>query len=294
MTEIKLAQRRDFSSIINAAFEFFKQEGKLFMKTMLIYTGIPVIVMIATIVYMVMQFVNGQFSNIFNAPDPSDIIGFFIPLFVFILLVLAVQILVLAVSYGYLKVYHEKGKGNISPSDVGQHVMKKFFPIIGYSIVIGLLIVAGFLFFIIPGIYFAIILSLIFPILFVEDNGLSKNFSRCFKVIQDNWWLTFAVLIVASLIIGIVGSIVSVPLQFYLQFKLPTIIQSGDWSQVNVPFLMISYVLVIILSVYLRSFVYVVTGLQYFSLNEKDGSTTIMDRINQIGEEVKPSENNGE
>ena len=106
MTEIKLAQRRDFSSIINAAFEFFKQEGKLFMKTMLIYTGIPVIVMIATIVYMVMQFVNGQFSNIFNAPDPSDIIGFFIPLFVFILLVLAVQILVLAVSYGYLKVYH--------------------------------------------------------------------------------------------------------------------------------------------------------------------------------------------
>jgi hypothetical protein len=294
MTEIKLAQRRDFSSVINAAFEFFKQEGKLFMKTMLTYTGIPVIVMIATMVYMVMQFVNGQFSGLFNSPEPLSIISFFIPFFIFILLGIVVQVLVLAASYGYMKVYHEKGKGNFSPSDVGQLIVKKFFPIIGYSIVIGLLMMAGFLFFIIPGIYFAIILSLIFPILFVEDNGLSKNFTRCFQVIKDNWWLTFAVLIVASIIIGIVGSIVSVPLQFYLQFKLPTIMQSGDWSQVNVPFLVISYVLVIILSVYLRSFVYVVTGLQYFSLNEKDGSTTIMDRINQIGERETPSENNEE
>ncbi len=292
MTEIKLAQRRDFSSIINAAFEFFKQEGKPFMKTMLTYTGIPVIVMIATLVYMVMQFVNGQFESITNSPDPLSIVSFFIPFFIFILLALIVQILVMAASFGYMKVYHEKGKGNFSASDVGQLIVRKFFPIIGYTIVVSLLVTAGLIFFIIPGIYFAIILTLIFPIMFIEDNGLSKNFSRSFQVIKDHWWLTFAVLIVASLIVGIVGSIFSVPLQFYLQFKLPTIMQSGDWSQVNIPFVVISYVLLIVFGIYLRSFVYIVTGLQYFSLNEKDGSSTIMDRINQIGEENATKDNN--
>ncbi len=292
MTEIKFAQRRDFSSVINAAFEFFKQEGKLFMKTLITYTGIPVILMIATLVYMVMQFVNGQFMNVVNSPEPLSIISFFIPLIVMILLAIVVQVLVMAASYGYMKVYHEKGKGNFAPSDIGQQIVKKFFPIIGYSIVISLLIMAGFLFFFFPGIYFAIILSLIFPILFIEDNGLSKNFNRCFQVIKGNWWLTFAVLIVASLIVGIVGSIAGVPLQFYIQFKLPIIAQSGDWTQLNIPFIVISYVLLILLGTYLRTFVYIATGLQYFSLNEEDGSTTIMDRINQIGEESQPTENN--
>ncbi|MBR8536550.1 hypothetical protein KDU71_13330 [Carboxylicivirga sediminis] len=292
MTEFKFAQRRDFSSVINAAFEFFKQEGKLFMKTMLTYTGIPVIVMIASLVYMVMQLVNGQFSAITNSPDPMSILTFFIPLFIFIVLAIVVQIVIMAASYGYMKVYHEKGKGNFSPSDVGQQIVRNFFPIIGYTFVISLLIMAGFIFFIIPGIYFAIILSLIFPIMFVEDGGLSKNFNRCFQVIKNHWWLTFAVLIVASLIVGIVGSIISVPLQFYLQFKIPTIAQSGDWSQVNIPFVVISYVLLIILGIYLRAFVYIVTGIQYFSLNENDGSSTIMDRINQIGEDSTTTENN--
>ncbi|WP_439181708.1 hypothetical protein [Carboxylicivirga taeanensis] len=292
MTEIKLAKRRDFSGVINAAFQFFKQENKRFITTLLTYTGIPMVIMIAMLVYMAVQLTNGHFGSIVNSPDASSIIGLLIPMFVFILLALIVQIIVMATSYGYLKMYHEKGKDNFMPAEIGQQITRKFFPIIGYSIVISLLITVGLLFFIIPGIYFAIILTLIFPILFIEDKGLSKNFNRCFQVIRNHWWQTFGVLIVASLIVGIAGSVISLPLQFYMQFKLPTLLQAGDWSQVNMSFITISYILLIVVGIYLRSFVYIVTGLQYFSLNETDNSSTIMDRINQIGEETTPPTNN--
>jgi len=286
MTEFKFAKRRDFSSVINAAFEFFKQEGLQFSKVLFTYTGIPIIIMIACIMYFVMQAVNGQFAALDNSPDISTVIGFITQIFVIIALGTIVQIMVMAISYGYMKLYHEKGTGGFSPSELGQLIVRKFFPIIGYTIVISILITIGFMFFILPGIYFMIILSLIFPIMFIENKGLSKNFNRCFQVIKDNWWITFAILLVASIIVGFVGGIVSIPLQFYIQFKIPTIIQSGgDWSQLNIPFVVISYILLIVLSTYLRSFVYIVTGIQYFSLSEKDGSSTIMDRINQIGEE---------
>ncbi|TRX72213.1 hypothetical protein [Carboxylicivirga sp. M1479] len=285
MTELKFNQKRDFSSVINAAFEFYKQEGVLFAKTMISYTGIPIVLMISMLVYMVMQAVNGQFANVVNAPDFSSLANLFVPLFLLIVLGIIVQIMVVAASYGYIKVYHEKGKGNFSMSDVGSQITRNFFPIIGYTFVISILIMAGFVFFFLPGIYFAIILSLIYPIMFIEDKGLGKNFNRCFQVIRNNWWATFGVLLVASILVGIVGSIISVPLQFYVQFKIPMIAQSGDWGSLNLPFVIITYSLLIVLSIYLRSFVYVVTGLQYFSLNENEGSSTIMDRINQIGTE---------
>lgn len=291
MTELKFAQRRDFSGVINAAFEFFKQEGLMFTKALFTYTGIPIIILIATIIHTVFQAINGHFAGLDQSPDISTVLALVIPVIIIAFLGVVVQIMVMAISYGYIKVYHEKGKGNFSISEVGQMIVRKFFPIIGYTIVTSILIMAGFVMFILPGIYFAIILSLIFPIMFIEDNGLGRNFNRCFQVIKDNWWITFAIILVASIIAGIVSGIISVPLQIYIQFKIPIIAQSGDWSQLNVPFVLISYVLLIVLSTYLRSFVYIVTGLQYFSLSKKDGSTTIMDRINQIGKENTDTSN---
>ncbi|MCT4588540.1 MAG: hypothetical protein N4A71_11995 [Carboxylicivirga sp.] len=285
MSEFKFAERRDFSGVINGAFSFFKQEGLMFSKALLTYTGIPMLIIIAAIIHTAYRAMNGAFAGLADSPDPGTIFSLVLPIIVIVFLAIILQIMVMAISYGYIKVYHEKGKGNFPISEVGRQIVGNFFPIIGYTIVTSILIMAGLVLFILPGIYFSIILSLIFPIMFIEDKGLGRNFNRCFQVIKDNWWITFAILIVASIIIGIVSSIISVPLQVYVQIKIPIIAQSGNWEQLNIPFIMISYILLIVLSTYLRSFVYVVTGLQYFSLSEKDGSTTIMDRINQIGSE---------
>ncbi|WP_430810612.1 MULTISPECIES: glycerophosphoryl diester phosphodiesterase membrane domain-containing protein [unclassified Carboxylicivirga] len=283
MTQLKFAQRRDFSGVINAAMEFFKQEGLFFIKAMLTYTGIPVIAMIASLAYMVLQFINGGFESITNSPDPMAIINFFIPLFIFLLLAIAVQIVIVGASYGYMKEYHEKGAGNFTISDVGHHITRRFFPVIGYGIVITILMMIGFAFFILPGIYLAITLSLIFPVMFIENKGLGQNLSRCFQLIKNNWWITFAILLVASLLVGFVSSIISVPLQIYMQLKIPTLIQSGDWAQLNAAFVITSYILLLVLSIYLKAFVYVVTGIQYFNLSEKDNASTLLDRINEIG-----------
>jgi len=291
MTEINLAQRRDFGGVLNATFVFLKQESALFFKTLLTYTAIPIVASIALFAYVMTQAINGQIESIINSPDPSTVLMFIIPVVILWFLLIITQILVVALTNGYLKLYKEKGKGNFSVSEVGQIAARNFFPIIGYGIVVSIPIIVGFLLFILPGIYLAVTLNFILIIMFIEDKGLSKNFSRCFEVIRNNWWVTFGLLFVASIIINVVIQVFYIPMQVYLQMKMLTIAETGDLSQLNIPLVIITFVLLMVGGTYLQSFMYLVTGLQYFSLNEADGSTTILDRINKIGETPSSTEN---
>jgi len=284
MTEINLAQRRDFGGVINTAFAFLKQEGSPFFKAMVTYTGIPIVGVIALFVFLMMQVVNGKFESLANSPDTSTILMLIIPIFILILLMIITQILVMALTNAYLKLYNEKGKGNFNASEVGQIAGRNFFPTIGYGIIISIPIFFGMIFFFIPGIYLSIVLNFIFIIMFVENKGLSKNFGRCFEVIKNNWWVTFGLLMVSSIIIGVATQVIYIPLQMYMQLKIITIAETGDLSQLNLPLIVITFVLLIVCGTYLRSFIYLVTGIQYFSLNEAAGSSTILDRINQIGQ----------
>ena len=290
MKEINLDQRRDFGGVLNTAFLFLKQEGVLLIKALLTYTGIPVIGAVALFAYVMLQLVNGQVMNLINSPNPSDILMLIIPAVVLWFLLVIIQILVIAITNGYLKVYHEKGKGNFSISEVGQITARNFFPIIGYGFIISLFVMLGFILFIIPGIYILIVLNFIFIIMFVEDGGLSKNFGRCFDVIKGNWWATFGLLIVTSIIINVVIQVLYIPIQIHLETQLHPILLTGDFSQLNIPLIVTTFVLLIVVSAYLQSFLYLVLGIQYFSLNKADGSNTIIDRINQIGETPNTSE----
>ncbi len=290
MTEINLAQRRDFGGVLNTAFAFLKQEGALLFKVLITYTSIPLIATISLFVYIIIQLVNGQFKSIINSPTSSTILMFIIPLIILFLLLVTTQILVFAISNGYLKIYHEKGKGNFTVSEVGQIAARHFFPIIGYGIMISIPVMVGLFLFLIPGIYLAIVLNFIFIIMFVENKGFSANFRRCFEVIKNNWWMTFGLSIVASIIINIVVQIIYMPLQVYLQTKLIVLSDTGDFSQLNFPLIIITFVLLISCGSYMNSFSYLITGIQYFSLNKSDSSSTILDRINLISETPVSSE----
>lgn len=284
MIDINLRQKRDFGGVLNVAFAFVKQEYALFLKTILTFTVIPFLGIAFVLAYFLNQLINGQFQNLANSPDPETIVRIFTPIVILWVLFLTTYVLIIATTNGYLSAYDKKGRGNFTVADVGRLVSRKFFPIIGYGIIISIVAAAGFIFFFIPGVYLAVTLSLIFIIMFVEDKGLVSNFNRCFKIIKNNWWVTFGLIVVSSITVNILIQVFYLPIQIYFQFKFITIAESGDLSQFNITLVAITAFLVLVGMSILQSFIHMVKGIQYFNLVESDNTQSIIDRINQIGD----------
>lgn len=66
-------------------------------------------------------------------------------------------------------------------------------------------------------IYLSIVLSLFFPILWLEDLSLIGTVGRCFQLIKGRWWATFGLLFVAGLIQSMMSIIFVVP-QYAVMF----------------------------------------------------------------------------
>ncbi len=284
MKEIDLTQKRDFGGVLNASFEFAKQEFGMFFKTMMTYTAIPLVALLVLAAYIGMQLDKGQFQSLITSPDPSLILSLVVPGIVAYLLFIVLGVMVTAICYAYLTSYKKAGKGNFTVADIGQQVARKFFPIIGYSIVLSFVVGAGLVLLILPGIYLAICLSLIFMIMFYEDKGLSTNFNRCFSLIKNNWWVTFALIIIASIIVFFVRYLLGLPFQIFIRTGSLWMPQNTDISQLNIPLITFFAIVMMLGSMYLQSFVHLVVGMQYFNLNAQTSTESIEDRINKIGD----------
>lgn len=77
------------------------------------------------------------------------------------------------------------------------------------SIVVGLIVVLGFIALIIPGIILAIMFALAFPVLIIEKKGVLDSMGRSRELVGHRWGKTFATFLVFAIIGGIAGAIVS-------------------------------------------------------------------------------------
>jgi hypothetical protein len=64
----------------------------------------------------------------------------------------------------------------------------------GISFVLGFPLVGALI------VYLAVVLSLFFPVLWLEDNSLVDTLSRCFQLIKGHWWATFGLIAVVGII----------------------------------------------------------------------------------------------
>jgi hypothetical protein len=77
------------------------------------------------------------------------------------------------------------------------------------SIVTGVLIVLGILALIVPGIILAIMFSLVYPAIIVEDAGVLESLSRSRALVSNRWLKTLGLLLVLGIIVGIADGIVA-------------------------------------------------------------------------------------
>jgi hypothetical protein len=184
---------------------------------------------------------------------------------------------------------YEAGNRNITPEIVWNRLKNYIGKGIGYSIVMVLFAIVATLFFILPGIYVSITLSLMYMVMMRENRDLGDTFRRCFYLIQDKWWSTFGLIIIVGIISGIIGYIFQIP-SMILMFT--SFLQIGDGD--NEIWTTVSGVIATVGSVLVRSLVLVAVAFQYYNLVERREGSGIINAIDNIGKTDTPRPNQTE
>lgn len=270
--KIEFRKVRDFGALLNATFEFIKQNFKILFKSNLLISS-PFILLAGV-------FMGLYQSSLFNFNANPDFEQIGIPFLFSMLFMMLSYLVITIVTYSYLMLYKETGPGSFDIEDIWRkskgNLWMILFTGIGYSIIVGF----GFVLLIVPGIYLSIALSIIFIVRLEEGLGFFDAVSRCIKIISGNWWFTFGLILVVGFIQGFLGFILYMPnyiVTFFLAFAG---IESRTGSMGRVLYVISS----IIAS--LGTLLYVISTLaiafQYYNLVERREAPGLIRQIEDI------------
>ena len=101
----------------------------------------------------------------------------------------------------------EKGHAEIGTSV--RFAVSKLLWIWALSIVVGIVVILGFIALIVPGIILAIMFSLAFPVLLIENKGVLESMGRSRELVSHRWLKTFATFLVLAIVNIVASAIVS-------------------------------------------------------------------------------------
>ncbi len=278
--KVELRIVRDFSEVLNDTFLFIRQN----LKPLLISFGaISGLFMLASAVLNGLyqgEIVNLMDKVVSGKVDTDEIVSpsylspsyFLVPLLAWLNFI-AMKTSVIA----YVKVYQNK---NIEPPellevwDVFKH---NFFRVFIYSLPIIFVIAIGTIFCIAPGLYLWVVLLPFEMVLVLEERTFSKSWDRCFALIKDHWWLSFAIYAVSYIIYiagtWIIGSVMELVSNIFTYFT------TADFStEIN----LVKSILTVFSFVFFVIF-YIAAILNYYSLAEQLDGTGILERLEKLG-----------
>lgn len=279
---INFKQQREIGAIITDIFKFIRVEGKTLFSLILKITGPALLAMIGSYIYY-MQTTLGEIEKIIV----SETLGTNTILSVFLLLISAIAFyaLIYGTVLGYIKSYIETDDA-VSPDDVSLYAKSQFFSLIGLNLLVGIITTAGIVFCVVPGIYLGVCLALAYPIFVFERNDISYAISNSFKLIKNEWWITFATFIVIYLLYYLITFIFQVPqLMYYFSkgFLMSEELSADPFAIIN--WFSITLDVIAMLAQYLLfTIVIIAIAFIYFNLNEKKNFTGTLESINQLGE----------
>jgi hypothetical protein len=283
-TNIELAKPRDFGEIINDTFIFIRQNFKPLLKYFFIFCGFFLVATAATSILTQINMyraVNNFNPNSFDATSRFAAFSFLTPTyFLTILFVLLEYISINVMVLSYMTLYKQKQNQVPEMDEMWGYFKFYFFKILGSSVVMGILLVVASLFCLIPGIYLYPIMALVLPIMVVENTSFNYAFNHSFRLIKDNWWATFGVLVVVFIILYVATMIIVVPATLFSAGSLFLHLTKG--SSVSVTAVIISSILTEASHIF-QILTIVATCLCYFNLSESKEGTGLMERINQFG-----------
>lgn len=317
--KINLRQVRDFGETFNTSIKFIRQNFKLFMKSLLFIAGPFLLISSiagafyqANAITMQSRLQSGmmEYGN-----NPMDIVleQFGWTYLIFIVASILANLALVGTVYSYMITYAEKGPGQFTVSDVSSKliqnaggILSTFFGltllfiliigiVMGLGIALGVAVPAlGFLF--IVAAFFGILilfppliwqLSVVYLVKMEDRFTVMSSFGQTREVMRGNFWWTWLIVVCSSLGIMLVGMVFSLP-QIAYQLILTYSSTQGEANETSIPFVIIATVCTFCTTL-LYGFMYVINGVHYYSLAEKNDGLGMMQRINEIG--VTPTTN---
>ncbi|MDT0647338.1 hypothetical protein RM545_11615 [Zunongwangia sp. F260] len=278
---IRFKKQRELGEILSILFKFLRENYKLLFNVFAKFVSPAFVLLIAAVSYYTYStigspvFATGVFSG-----------GEFI--LSFILMLIAVLIYTAALNGAIFHVISSyiNNNGDVQVSEVGKGLKEDFGKLLGITLISWVLIVAGTLLFIIPGVYLTVPLTLSAAILVFRRGNIMDSISDSFQLVKDNWWMTFFSLFVIGMLIYLISFIFQIPLLIYTIIKTFTVMQEGSAADLSGMFDWVYITLSIIASL-IQYMLYAIMplgiSLIYFHLNEKQNFTGTFESIENLG-----------
>ncbi|MFI5160043.1 MAG: hypothetical protein ACHQHN_02145 [Sphingobacteriales bacterium] len=284
-TNIELATPRDFGEIINDTFTFIRQNFKPLLKYFFIFCGFFVLVTASVTIVLQIKAINivgsynpdnfnegNAFTRVFSLLWGYLLLGLFM-VFEYV----AVNVTVLC----FITLYKQKQNTIPTSEEMWGYIKYFYLRILWCTILLYLLIIVGMVFCIIPGIYLSVVFVLVPPIMIMENTSFGYAFNKSFRLIKDNWWVTFGVIIVISIILYVLNLAVSIPSMVLGAGNVFLHITKRS-ATLSLPVAILTAAVDSIAS-FFRILMIVAVSLCYFNLAETKEGTALMERINQFG-----------
>lgn len=279
---IEFKKQRELGEILSVTFKFlrenYKAAGKIFLKLV----GPAFILLIAAVTYYAWSTLGVSFISSAGLNTSDFIISAALMLLAYLLYVSSMTGTVYHIILSYIN-----NRGKIISSEVVAGMKSDFGKILLVTVISWVLIFAGTMLFIIPGIYVAIPVSLATAILVFRKNSVMDSIAESFQLIKDNWWNTFATLFCIGVIVYLVSLVFQLPAIIYFMFKAFVSASEGSASANVKDMFGTGYIIINVITSIIQYLVYSITPIGvafvYFNLNEKQNYTGTYETIQNLG-----------
>ena len=288
---INFKKERDLGAIISDTFAFVREEYKTIFRLYLKHVGWLLLLIVAASAYY--QYESLSITVDLTEPgSQNELIDLFasagLAVLILSIVSLAYSTLSILTINSIIKSY-VKNQGEIKDDEVKSYIGQFFGRTLGSLIVVVILVFIGFLLCILPGVYLIVPLSLIFAVVVFQEKSFSDAFSECFQLIKQNWWITFATLLIISILISIIGVVFQIPIIVMSAMEAVVSINEGSdavgTSQLASNWLYMTFYVIASLAQYILSLVtFISIAFIYFNLNEIHHKTGTLEDIDRIGE----------
>ncbi|MDN3593790.1 hypothetical protein [Zunongwangia endophytica] len=277
----RFRKTRDFGDLLSDTFKFIRENAKNFFSINLKVCAPFLVALILTNAYYTYMTIGIGFEGYTN------LTGFLIPALIN-MLALFVYITALYLSvFNYVKSYIANN-GIVSEEDVKNGLKNDLGSGLAINLIVAMLIFIAFIFLIIPSIYLGVVFTVALPILVFEQKSVGDTISSCFKLIKDNWWITFGLLIVFGIIMYVINVVFQLPLIVYMLVNMISGIDAGvetiaENMENKDPIMMILSILASIAQYILYIITPLFMSLVYFNLHEEKNFTGTFESIDKLG-----------
>lgn len=284
---INFKRKRDLGAILSDTFKFIRIEWKPFFATIFKLSFVPVLIAICAVIYYAM--ISVSFLSELSLTTDDDVLDFnfskiSLPLLVFLISYLVAYASITVSALSYIKSYIVNN-GVVNYDDIQKSTKEKLLSYVGLLLLVGIIIFFGMLFCFLPGIYFAVVLSLSVCLLIFEDKTVFESINDSFSFIKNHWWETFGILLVVQLIIIVASIFINLPASLYQAIDIKSILENQNTEEILSAFSDPVYLIVLAFSYFVKFVLYLISIISvvfiYYDIKEQKNPSS--DVINRIG-----------